>query len=513
MTSPTGTAQCLQLLVGVLVLLTPALAATPAATVTAGGPKSTALPNAWEISALEMYAATKNLVVMAVNLGLSLGILFVAGRTAIRARTSFHIGVIAGVIWLLFTDASYFGVIMAYKNPNVFEIVRTISPLLTSGLISGLSLERFRVFGSTTYAYWYTDRKRHVLLFLNYALLIAAVGVLVSTFIGIEFHSEISTVPLRKLTIVLSLTLSVIVDMVLTVLVFRIVLKIRAALDATSAPAGADSSYATAPRSGAAGGTQQQRKRRGEVTPELRATVLRVLMALVAMVIFSVAGILTYGMSSSVTGDMTGAAFARMYVAAAMIQWYLVVDIVRGGRSTGSGSGSGGISVPAAGGSQYRSAATDGRAVPIKPLTSSIPPASPPAISPYSPHYAPQSQASGPWSEPPIVPAPPMSPLRALTATRQVSGPGSPGGGSNSNYYDIERQHQHQQRQQLQQMQQQKQHGAWGLPAASPYVELVTPERASSRPGSPGFGASPASSSPPSASPSPQGPKIVRRYY
>ncbi|ORZ33455.1 hypothetical protein BCR44DRAFT_57545 [Catenaria anguillulae PL171] len=346
----------------------PGVSPSPTASA-APSPRASSTPaltpaKSWADEALAEYGQSNLMVVMGINLTLSSLILVTSLRSALRSQTWFHWGVVFGAIWFSVNDISYFMIVGLHTAPNAFEIIRTITPVFTASLISGLSLERFRVFGNTTYARWYTQRVRITCLAINYLVLVVSVGILVSTFIGIDLTKEIALNPARKLTIVSALGFNIIVDLILTIMIFRIVLKIRAALDSNSALGTMDTNT-----TGATSGVSMQRKAKRKVSPEYRANVLRVLLAVCAMFVLSFAGVGVYFVSGGVMGDMSAAIMARLYILAAMVQWYLIVDIVRrkSGSSNGSTTGNG---TSTYGGANSSHLAPPSQTYPMKPVSS-----------------------------------------------------------------------------------------------------------------------------------------------
>ncbi|KAI9179272.1 hypothetical protein H9P43_005935 [Blastocladiella emersonii ATCC 22665] len=394
--------------VPLVVMAAPASATTPTASAAAAS-KPTATPappvrlnkygnNEFEETTLTEYASVDLLIVMCINLALTTGIVFTAARAALRARTMFHVGVLIAASLFLLNDISYFAVLAAHKAPNAFEIIRVLTPTMTSGLVSGLSLQRFVVFAATSHARWYTRRVRRALLAVNYLVLVVALALLVQSYFGLDLRQEVPVNPIRKITITAALAFDVLTDLVVTILIFRIVLNIRAALDSSGA-SNMPSSSANTNTKASLGSSGHGGKVKRRVSPEYRATVLRVLIAVVAMLVTSATGILVYYVSGGIVGDMIGAAFARIYVIAAMAEWYLVVDIVRkrGQGSSGNGSSSGGgagTSYAGASMSAYNHSTHDPRSqnYSMKPIatTSGVPRAETvvPALPPPSPAYA-----------------------------------------------------------------------------------------------------------------------------
>ncbi|KNE72443.1 hypothetical protein AMAG_20522 [Allomyces macrogynus ATCC 38327] len=182
--------------------------------------------------------------------------------------------------------------------PNSFELVRTLSPALAAAQIAGLSISRFRVFAATAHARWYSPRVRHTLLAINYAAAAAALAVLAWSFVGIDMHAPIVTDPARKVAILAVAGMSVVIDGVLTVVSLRIVLRIRAELDASM----------------------------GEGVGKVESSG-------------RVGGMAVYGVSKTVVGHMVADIFPRLYCLAAMVEWYLVVDLVKD-KPSGSSSSS-----------------------------------------------------------------------------------------------------------------------------------------------------------------------------
>ncbi|KAI9216756.1 hypothetical protein BC828DRAFT_289015 [Blastocladiella britannica] len=98
--------------------------------------------------------------------------------------------------------------------------------------------------------------------------------------------------------------------------------------------------------SGAAGmaatsnGMTAQRKARRAAKRHYRNIVQSVLASVVGMLMMVVAGIMTYVASSQVEGQLIASLFLRCYVMCAMVEWRLVIELVR--RPTTGGAGGGG---------------------------------------------------------------------------------------------------------------------------------------------------------------------------
>ncbi|KAJ3370466.1 hypothetical protein GGF31_004054 [Allomyces arbusculus] len=276
-----------------------------------------------DLDLLNEYAAPEAMCAMAASLALSTLMLLLAITRLVKHRTAFHAGVVLGCLAFSINDVWFFVVMAVQELPNSFELVRTLSPALAAAQIAGLSISRFRVFAATAHARWYSPRVRHTLLAVNYAAAAAALAVLAWSFVGIDMHAPIATDPARKVAILAVAGLSVVIDGVLTVISLRIVLRIRAELDASLAEG--------VGKVESSGRWRRRRARRG--------LVRKILVALSAMLVFSVGGMAVYGVSKTVVGHMVADIFPRLYCLAAMVEWYLVVDLVKD-KPSGSSSSS-----------------------------------------------------------------------------------------------------------------------------------------------------------------------------
>ncbi|KAL7746201.1 hypothetical protein RI367_008458 [Sorochytrium milnesiophthora] len=305
------------------------------------------------------------IAVMALSLLVSLTVFIVSVRKAFRQRTRFNFGVVFGCAVLLFNDLWYFSIIASSGSAGSFELVRTVSSVVVASTIAGLSFERFRVFAATQYARWYTNNVRRFLVTLNFVVClgftIALLYSYVSPLVALanlgphatpdERKHVFQGVAYRKPIIITALVFAVGSDLTLTGLTIWIVLKIRRDINRSSGRTQVSSDDVSQPNafsganstgSGLHSGTMASRfgsgneqgvvesavtsKRRQKLL--LQSKVFRVLISLSSMLTLSLGGIAVYYLSQTVFSDCLGCLFARLYVVAAIIEWYLVVDIV-----------------------------------------------------------------------------------------------------------------------------------------------------------------------------------------
>ncbi|ORZ32685.1 hypothetical protein BCR44DRAFT_1231466 [Catenaria anguillulae PL171] len=180
---------------------------------------------------MNKFLDTKVMVVMGVSVLISAFIFAMGVRRVTLSPTRFNLGVVACTVTFLVNDLMYWIVVSLNWFPNLFEIVRILSPIIAGGQVAGLCFERFKVFGNTSHARWYTAPVRRTLLGINYGIMVIGLGLLTSTFIGLDLSRRIPFHPWRKIIIITSAGFTVLSDFTLTVLIFRIVLQIHQALD------------------------------------------------------------------------------------------------------------------------------------------------------------------------------------------------------------------------------------------------------------------------------------------
>ncbi|KAI9189138.1 hypothetical protein H9P43_000566 [Blastocladiella emersonii ATCC 22665] len=293
-------------------------------------------PKEWERKLLNKYAEPQVMAVMIFNLILSTTLMLVAGRRLLLHRTRFHIGVAVCALGFFVNDIVFFGVLAADDSPNIWELTRVFSPIVCGAQVAALGFERFRIFGATSHAPYYTNRLRKRLLALVYTFMVVAIVLLISTYWSTDLGKKVDLNPLRKITILGASALFVLSDLVITTTIFRIVLNIRMSLD-YARNRGGDWTTAGGTQGGgitipsfitlSEAGRQQQRAR--AIDRAYRTVVYRILAALIAMLASCTTGVVAYAFADSVFSHQFAGIFGRLYVLAAMVEWYLVVDLVR----------------------------------------------------------------------------------------------------------------------------------------------------------------------------------------
>ncbi|ORZ32684.1 hypothetical protein BCR44DRAFT_1439710 [Catenaria anguillulae PL171] len=302
-------------------------------------PWQAAAARIWSDELLDVdYALPSVLAIMAANVLLSTVLVIIAIRRVAIHATKFNIGVLLSTLVLSLNDV-WFWVIVGFRiAPYTWEIARTFIPVVAASMIAGLTFERFRIFGATSLAAWYTDRVRRGLLLFNFTLMAIGLGLLASTYANIDINVKIPEVRSRKFTILAVIGFSVLADFILTIIIFHIVLSIRKTLDSTlSVP------YAKASMSGnetmraavtnaasflTMSETARLHFRKGK--QEYRRLVGYIIGSLVGMVVCTILGIVCYIFGRSVVGHQLANISVRAYVLCAIIEWALVVDLVRG---------------------------------------------------------------------------------------------------------------------------------------------------------------------------------------
>ncbi|KAL7746774.1 hypothetical protein RI367_007820 [Sorochytrium milnesiophthora] len=321
--------------------------------------------------------------IMVVSLLVSLGVFAVALVKAFRQPKRFNLGVVFGCALLVLNDAWYYVVYAGAQHVGSYGMVHVVTSVMVPCVIAGLSFERFRVFAATQYARWYTNRVRHALLAIDVLLLIGITSGLLYSYIkplvdlkNVDWshHAPADRArmkaqwdPSYRGTLVgIMLTFSVGADLIFTGLTIWIVLKIRrdiyysgghaqASTGDARLPAGpSDHSSGTSsgqhpgfPRGSSAQPLPPLPCRSDEALREsvfsykqrerslLQGNVYRVLVCLGAMLLLGLGGVIATAVTPQLKslGDSLSGLCIRLYIVAAIVQWYLIVDIV-GARET-----------------------------------------------------------------------------------------------------------------------------------------------------------------------------------
>ncbi|KAI9189089.1 hypothetical protein H9P43_000517 [Blastocladiella emersonii ATCC 22665] len=293
---------------------------------------------AYEETLLAKYRAPEVMAVMSVSFLLSTILVVLASYRTVRASNRFNWAVLSAVLAFFVNDAWYWGVIISSWMPNSFEIVRVYTPILCGAQVAALCFDRFQVFSATSYARWYTRRVRYALLALTYTVMVVAMVLLASTYWSLSsLREHIPARDLRKATIMFSAGFTAVSDLVITVLIAHIVLQIRASLDPVSSSSGRHASpmsvFSTIAGVASAHAEHKSASRR------YRRVIMAVLMALAGMLLSSIIAMAVYAVSSGVFGHMLAYIFVRVYVLCAMVEWQMIVELVRDRKKSSPSSG------------------------------------------------------------------------------------------------------------------------------------------------------------------------------
>ncbi|KAJ3371148.1 hypothetical protein GGF31_003571 [Allomyces arbusculus] len=334
----------------------------------------------WVQVEVATYGSSDAAAAMALCLLTSIVIGVYCARAMLASKAVwYHAGIALTTLPLFINNIAYFAVIFGTPLAmNVYEVLQVVSPVMTSVFVFGLTLERFKVFSMSGLVRWFTPRVQKLTLFFTTTLLFVGLALIAWSYTGtLTMTDPIPTSIFRQRIMTLVVGACSIGDLAITIIIFRVVLRIRSQVlvpsnDHTAPLSGRNSltplpptgastkeelASASAPASTPSLPARQAMARSPSTTtralranPRAQQLVRRVLALLVTMFMLMVVGILIYPFATIYLENCIAYLTVHLYILVSMVQWVYTLDLVNLRRSSTTGNTSG----PSHGARQHR---------------------------------------------------------------------------------------------------------------------------------------------------------------
>ncbi|KNE57353.1 hypothetical protein AMAG_03073 [Allomyces macrogynus ATCC 38327] len=281
----------------------------------------------------------------------------------------YHAGIALTTLPLFINNVAYFAVIFGTPLAmNVYEVLQVVSPVMTSVFVFCLTLERFKVFSVSGLARWFTPRVQTRMVAFTTTLLFVGLALIAWSYMGtLTMTDPIPTSIFRQRIMTFVVGTCSIGDLAITVIIFRLVLRIRsqvlvpsndhymppsgrnsltplpptAASKAELVAASVPSSTPSLPARQAMTRSPLTTSRALRANPRAQQLVRRLLVSLVTMFVLMVVGILIFPFATIYLENCIAYLTVHLYILVSMIQWVYTVDLVNLRRSSTTGNTSG----------------------------------------------------------------------------------------------------------------------------------------------------------------------------